>query len=116
MPREYDSQPTRARSLEAAAAEFTEHGPAGGRVDRIAARAGANKHAIYAYFGSKDQLIAAVIEREKSQLAKLLPLDAEDIGRYVSRLFDYLAKHPAMLRLLLWEGLQYGSDPVPGEA
>jgi AcrR family transcriptional regulator len=116
MPREYDSQATRARILEAATGEFTEHGLAGGRVDRIAERAGANKQSIYAHFGSKERLFAAVVAQKKGELATLLPLDAEDVGSYVSRLFDYHARHPEVLRLLLWEGLQYGADPVPDEA
>ena len=52
----YDSAATRARLLDAAHSEFAERGLAGARVDRIAAAAQANKQAIYAYFGSKEQL------------------------------------------------------------
>jgi AcrR family transcriptional regulator len=45
--------------LNAARAEFGEHGYAGARVGRVAARAGLNKQLIYYYFGSKSGLYAA---------------------------------------------------------
>ena len=43
-----DAEDTKRRIFEAATAEFADHGIAGARVDRIAARAGANKQLIYA--------------------------------------------------------------------
>lgn len=60
MPRDPDA--TRARILTAAADEFAEHGVAGARYERIAARAHANKERIYAYFGNKEQLFTSVLE------------------------------------------------------
>jgi AcrR family transcriptional regulator len=116
MPREYDSAQTKARILEAATAEFTEHGLAGGRVDRIAARAGANKQAIYAYFGSKRELFSAVIARGTGEFAKAIALDPADIGGALARIFDDNAMHPGRLRLLLWEALEHGPRPRSGEA
>ncbi len=47
--------------LDAAAAEFCDAGPAGARIDSIAAAAGVNKRMLYHYFGSKDGLFAAVL-------------------------------------------------------
>jgi AcrR family transcriptional regulator len=47
----YDPESTKTKFLDPAFAEFVEHGLAGARVDRIATTAGANKQAIYAYFG-----------------------------------------------------------------
>lgn len=47
--------------LQAAIAEFAEHGLSGGRVDRIARRAKLNKQAIYYYFKSKEALFAAAL-------------------------------------------------------
>jgi len=52
---------TRATILQAALAEFAEHGPAGARVDRIAAVAGVNKRMLYHYFGDKAGLFQAVL-------------------------------------------------------
>ena len=45
-----DAQDTKRRILAAATEEFTKHGIAGARVDRIAAAANSNKAMLYAYF------------------------------------------------------------------
>ena len=52
----------RLRILEAAKQEFSAHGLAGARVDRIAAKAGANKRMLYYHVGKKDDLYLAVLE------------------------------------------------------
>jgi AcrR family transcriptional regulator len=51
------------RILDAALLEFSEHGLAGARVDRIAAKSGANKAMIYYHFKNKDDLYREVILR-----------------------------------------------------
>lgn len=58
-----NSANTREIILAAATAEYARKGLDGARVDEIAKRAKANKHLIYLYFGSKDGLFQAVIER-----------------------------------------------------
>ncbi|MFI1913618.1 TetR family transcriptional regulator [Nocardia sp. NPDC020380] len=110
----YDSAATRERILTAAATEFAAYGVAGARVDRIAANAQANKRAIYDYFGDKQALFAAVLEKLMSDLAQAVP-PSEDLGDYAGQLFDYHRAHPETLRLLLWEALELGDDPVPDE-
>ncbi|MFD4528608.1 TetR/AcrR family transcriptional regulator [Streptomyces sp. NPDC058470] len=111
----YDSKATKERILAAAAAEFAQHGMAGARVDRIAAEAKANKRAIYEYFGDKNKLFAAVLERLMADLAQAVPPGDEDLPAYAERLFDYHRAHPEALRLLMWEALELGDQPVPGE-
>ncbi|MFI2739559.1 TetR family transcriptional regulator [Streptomyces sp. NPDC018711] len=111
----YDSNATKERVLAAAAAEFAQHGVAGARVDRIAAQARANKRAIYDYFGDKNKLFAAVLERLMADLAQAVPPGNEDLPEYAERLFDYHRTHPEALRLLMWEALELGDQPVPGE-
>ncbi|MFJ9692829.1 TetR family transcriptional regulator [Kitasatospora sp. NPDC101183] len=111
----YDSTATKERILTAAATEFAAHGVAGARVDRIAAAAQANKRAIYDYFGDKDGLFAAVLERLMSDLAEAVPPGDDDLPAYAERLFDYHRARPEALRLLLWEALELGDRPVPGE-
>ncbi|MGW3074319.1 TetR family transcriptional regulator [Kitasatospora sp. NPDC001132] len=111
----YDSTATKERILAAAATEFAAHGVAGARVDRIAAQAQANKRAIYDYFGDKDRLFAAVLERLMADLAQAVPPGDEELSAYAERLFDYHLAHPEALRLLLWEALELGDQPVPGE-
>ncbi|WP_040806108.1 TetR/AcrR family transcriptional regulator [Nocardia concava] len=110
----YDSAATRERILTAATTEFAAYGVAGARVDRIAASAQANKRAIYDYFGDKQALFAAVLERLMGELAQDVP-PGGDLGEYAGRLFDYHRAHPEALRLLLWEALELGDQPVPDE-
>lgn len=112
----YDSKATKERILAAAAAEFAQFGVAGARVDRIAAAAQANKRAIYDYFGDKNKLFAAVVERLMADLAQAVPPRDEDLTTYAERLFDYHRAHPQVLRLLMWEALELGDQSVPGEA
>lgn len=80
-----DSQATRARLLDAAFAEFAEHGLAGARVDRVAAAAGANKRMIYVYFGNKEQLFDRVVERCLAEGAEAVPFDVADLPGYAGR-------------------------------
>uniref|UniRef100_UPI000A62305E TetR/AcrR family transcriptional regulator n=2 Tax=Pseudomonadota TaxID=1224 RepID=UPI000A62305E len=58
-----DADRSQAAILLAAREEFAGHGLAGARMDRIAERADVNKRLIYYYFGSKDDLFLAVLER-----------------------------------------------------
>ncbi|MFH8387292.1 TetR family transcriptional regulator [Kitasatospora sp. NPDC018058] len=111
----YDSTATKERILTAATSEFAAHGVAGARVDRIAAQAQANKRAIYDYFGDKNKLFAAVLERLMADLARAVPPGDDDLSAYAERLFDYHRAHPEALRLLMWEALELGDQPVPGE-
>src|ERR1043165_4494391 len=58
-----DPSRTREAILAAAQDEFARKGLSGGRVDAIARRSRANKRMIYHYFGSKQRLYLAVLER-----------------------------------------------------
>jgi AcrR family transcriptional regulator len=62
-----DAERTRSALLDAAVAEFGAKGLAGARVDVIAARAGVNKQLISYYFGGKQGLHDAILERWYSQ-------------------------------------------------
>jgi len=110
--RERNPEKTTQDILEAARAEFVEHGLDGARIDRIAERAGANKRLIYHYIGNKDELYARVLldayrdirarEREL-QLTDLPPLAAMD--KLVGFTFDHFQAKPWFLRLLANENL-----------
>ncbi|MFD7757566.1 TetR family transcriptional regulator [Streptomyces sp. NPDC059757] len=104
MPR--DSAATKARLLDAAFAEFAAYGLAGARVDRIAEAANANKQRIYAYFGSKEQLFDAVIDRVLAVGAETVPFDAADLPGVAGQIFDNLVAHPDLMRLLSWKLLE----------
>jgi TetR/AcrR family transcriptional regulator len=58
-----DGSNTREKILVAAVREFADKGLDGARVDEIADRSGVNKNMLYHYFGNKDQLFTAVLER-----------------------------------------------------
>lgn len=111
----YDPEATRARIIAAAAHELAEVGPAGARVDRIAAAAHVNKQGIYHYFGDKETLLAEVLRQRLNDLADAVELHPERVPDYAGALFDFHAEHPSVIRLVLWEALATGDAPVPGE-
>ncbi|MFE7644688.1 TetR family transcriptional regulator [Streptomyces phaeoluteigriseus] len=110
-----DPEATKARIFEAAVAEFARYGIAGARIDRIAAEARANKQLIYAYFGNKAELFTQVLGRCMVDLAAAVPVDPDDVEGWMDRLMDYHAAHPELLRLLYWEGIEYGTAELPDE-
>ena len=113
----WDTEGTRRRLREAAAAEFAERGPDGTTMAAIAGRAGINKERLYKYFGDKEALFETVLTAELARLsASVTPPEGglEEIGEFAGRTFDYYAEHPELARLLLWEALSGG--PVADEA
>ena len=100
------------RILKAAVTEFARHGLGGARVDRIAARAGANKRMLYYYFGNKDELFLAVLVdsyariRSAERALHLTDLDPrEAMRRLVEFTWNYYLQHPEFLTLLNSENL-----------
>ena len=107
-----DPERTREQILQAAMAEFSAKGLGGGRVDVIAARAGANKRMIYHYFGNKEDLFLAVLERAYEGIRRLeseLELEAFDPAEAMRRLvaftFDYFVHNQHFISLLNSENL-----------
>jgi AcrR family transcriptional regulator len=107
---------TRRRILEAATAEFAAHGIAGGRVDRIAATADANKSLIYTYFGNKDALFDAVFEAMVATTVEEVTIDADDLPGFAARIFDHRLEHPELIRLVAWDRLERDGAGVAGPA
>jgi AcrR family transcriptional regulator len=79
---------------------------AGARIDRIAERAGANKRLLYVYFGNKEELFDAVVERHVNALNDAVPLEPTDLGDHAGAVFDYLLEHPKTARLVAWRDFQ----------
>jgi len=111
-----DRDRTRLDILDAAQQEFIEHGLTGARVDAIAARTNTVKRMIYYYFGSKEGLYVAVLERAYAQirdaeqeldLAGLDPVSA--ITRLVDFTFDYQEANPGFSRLVSIENIHNGA-------
>ena len=108
-----DADQTRRGILAAAAAEFSEKGYAGARVDDIAARTRTTKRMIYYYFGGKEGLYAAVLEeayggmRDAEAALRLDDLPAaEGVRRLVETTFDHHAAHPEFVRLVSGENIE----------
>ena len=100
------------RILGAATEEFSRYGLGGARVDRIAARAGANKRMLYYYYGNKEALFLAALEsryahiRRAEQGLHLGDLDpADGVRRLIAFTWNYYLKHPEFLTLLNSENL-----------
>jgi AcrR family transcriptional regulator len=105
-PKVRDAQATKARLLRAATEEFAAHGIAGARIDRIEAKAKANRALIYSYFGNKDQLFDAVMDANVARVLDEVPFAPEDLPGYAGRLFDFLVANPHLLRLATWHRLE----------
>lgn len=103
---------TQAAILDAATHEFARHGLRGARVDQIAARAKTNKRMLYYYFGDKDDLFLAVLERayehirseeQKLRLTDLPPADG--VRKLIRFTWKYFLAHPEFITLLNSENL-----------
>lgn len=101
-----DSTATKKRLLDAALAEFAEHGLAGARVDRIGLAANANKRLIYVYFTNKEQLFDTVVEQFIEDLNAAVSFTPDDLSGYAGALFDHLLVYPEHLRLTAWAQLE----------
>jgi len=109
-----DAEATRDEILTAATQEFAEKGLFGARVEEIAARTATSKHMIYYYFGSKDGLYSAVLERAYTGFRtaeRAIDYDAlepvEAISTLVAETFDAHLKNPETIRILMSENLDY---------
>lgn len=107
-----DAEAARRRILDAAEHEFADSGLSGARVDAIATRTDTNVRMIYYYFGSKDALYRAVLERAYGQMRETeqqLRLDTlaprEAIRRLTEFTFDYQQAHPEFVRLVAIENI-----------
>ncbi len=110
-----DPARTMADILEVATAEFGEKGLAGARIDEIAAATHTSKRMIYYYFGSKEGLYLAVLERAYARmrateaqlhLADLPPVRA--LQRLVEFTFDHHQGSPGYIRLVMSENMERG--------
>ena len=107
-----DPEGMRRRILEAAKQEFATHGLAGARVDRIAAKAGANKRMLYYHVGNKESLYLTILEgayekiRAEERGLDLEHLDPpEAIKRLIDFTWNYFLRNPEFLALLNTENL-----------
>lgn len=111
-----DSTATKLRILEAATAEYAEHGFAGARIERIANHANANKQLIYRYFGNKQELYDAVLKEMTRRSREMLSQEQERGLSYLDFLSVYesglptAAVHSMWARILGWEGMTNATE------
>src|SRR3954464_6123863 len=105
----------RARIIKAAIEEFAARGVKGASMDAIAARTQTTRALINYYFGSKEKLYLAVLERVYAEIrdaeAKLAlePLaPPEAIRRIVEFTYDYYVEHEGFVRLVVAENQARG--------
>jgi AcrR family transcriptional regulator len=113
--RQHDAEETRTNILEVATREFADKGLAGARIDEIAEKTASSKRMIYYYFGGKDELYRAVLERSYGQIraledeASFEPLPADKaLAAQIEHTFDYHADHPEFVRLVMNENIHHG--------
>jgi AcrR family transcriptional regulator len=115
MPGQRDPDRTRRAILDAATDEFVEKGFAGASVNEIAERANVNKRMLYHYFGKKDELYVAVLERSYTSLRtaqaelKLADLPpAKAIETLIRFTWDHYLENPEFLSLMASENMHQG--------
>lgn len=109
--RQRDAERTRQALLDAACAEFAAKGLAGARVSAIAERAGVNKQLISYYFGGKQGLYQAILERWHAQEEQLAEpgISLEDL---VWRYLDAGHRQADLQRLFLRESFEQDQGAV----
>ncbi|MFF0286805.1 TetR family transcriptional regulator [Streptomyces sp. NPDC005262] len=117
-----DAARTRAEILEVATTEFARAGYAGARVDEIASLTRTTKRMIYYYFGSKEQLFTAVLERAYAEIRRAeSSLDVEHLDpvaatrRLVELTFDHHEAHPDFIRLVSIENIHEAEHIIGSE-
>jgi AcrR family transcriptional regulator len=103
---------TREDILKVATAEFAANGYAGARVDEIAARTRTTKRMIYYYFGSKEGLYLAVLERVYAQIRRVergIQIDElspdEALRKLAEATYDHHTTHEAFIQLVSIENI-----------
>ncbi len=113
--RSQEALETRDNILIVATREFADKGLAGARIDEIAEKTQSSKRMIYYYFGGKDELYRAVLERAyqhirtQEQAAHFEDLQPDEALRaIIGHNFDYHFEHPEFVRLVMNENVHHG--------
>jgi AcrR family transcriptional regulator len=121
--RQRDAERTRNEILEVATREFAANGYAGARVDDMAALMRTTKRMIYYYFGGKEQLYIAVLERAYTAIRKAereVDVDGLDAAAAVRRIaeltFDHHESHPEFIRLVSIENIHHAEHMARSRA
>jgi TetR/AcrR family fatty acid metabolism transcriptional regulator len=107
---------SREKLIEAASAEFAEHGYARAHMDRISMSAGFGRGTIYNYFPSKYELLLAVVEHAMELLTAAIREETRKIADPVERMrrglevdFQFMIENEALSKVIIREG--FAADP-----
>lgn len=109
-----EAEQTRQNILKVATEEFAAYGLSGARVDAIAERTLASKRMIYYYFGGKQGLYSAVLEKAyadiraeeaQSDLAHMAPREA--LQKLIEVTFEYDENHTKFVNLVSIENIHH---------
>jgi AcrR family transcriptional regulator len=121
--RQRDAARTRAEILDVAQREFARHGYSGARVDEMAALTRTTKRMIYYYFGGKEKLYVAVLEKAYSEVrAAESAIDVEHLApveaiRTLAELtFDHHERHEDFIKLVSIENIHQAEHLRTSEA
>jgi len=114
--RKNDPEKTREDILNVATEEFSAFGLSGGRVDAIAEKTRTSKRMIYYYFGSKEGLYLAVLEKAYRKIRSLesdlelagMP-PAEALRTLIATTFDHDENNPDFVRLVSVENVHHAT-------
>ncbi|MEV0388440.1 TetR family transcriptional regulator [Nonomuraea sp. NPDC050643] len=121
--RQRDADRTKAEILAVAQSEFARHGYAGARVDEIAELMRTTKRMIYYYFGSKERLYIAVLEKAYAEVREvertvdvehLAPVEA--IRTLAELTFDHHDAHREFIKLVAIENIHQAEHIRKSEA
>lgn len=105
----HDPERTRSRLLAAAVKEFSEHGYAGARVERICTGAGVNRERLYSYFGNKASLLKTVLADQLATALDAAPVRGTGHAaatQFAADYFDACRAATELPRLVTWEGME----------
>jgi Transcriptional regulator len=114
--RKNDPEKTREDILRVATEEFSAYGLSGGRVDAIAEKTRTSKRMIYYYFGSKEGLYLAVLEKAYRkirsleadlELAGMPPVEA--LRTLIASTVDHDENNPDFVRLVSIENIHHAN-------
>jgi len=101
--------------LDAAVAVFAERGFHQSSMDTIATASGISKPMLYLYYGSKDELFGAILDRESQRFLEAASQGSspdftarETLERTLAAVLDFVAGHRDAWRVLVREGSSVG--------
>lgn len=104
---------TRDLILDAALVVLERDGLRSSRMEDVAAEAGVSRQSVYYHFASRDELVAALIDRGLLDLAAAVRtgLDADELEAFVPAAVRFFADNQGVCRLLITEMWGLAGDP-----